>query len=121
MIENYLREYHDTLNSSIVILNYKLETKIINDFLLILEGSAETEIRLLDFVEVLRYDGVEVNKKKYKYNFRSFNSKLIFRFDNAPHYPKIKSFPHHLHSVSEVFESVEPTIYQVLQKIKKHI
>jgi len=121
MIENYLREYHDTLKNSNVILNYKLETKRINDFLLILKGSAETEIGLLDFVEVLRYDGVEINKKKYKYNFRTFNSKLIFRFDNAPHYPKIKSFPHHLHSISEVSESVEPTIYQVLQKIKKHI
>lgn len=121
MIDNYLFEYNNTLKDFDIILNYKLETRKINDFLLIIEGSAETKIGLLDFIEVIRYDGAEINKKKYKYNFRDFNSNLIFRFDNAPHHKQIKTFPHHLHLDSRIFVSREPTIQEILQKIQEYI
>ncbi|MHA1728367.1 MAG: toxin-antitoxin system TumE family protein [Promethearchaeota archaeon] len=58
-------------------------------------------------------------KDKYRYNF--LMDKKIIRRDNAPHHPEILNFPHHLHIDSEVVESQEPTLEQVLNYVKKFI
>jgi len=120
MINHYLNQFEITLKNSKIVLSYHVNKKIINDFLLILEGNLKTSIGILDFLEVIRYDGVKIIKKKYKYNFRDYHSELIFRYDNAPHHSQIKTFPHHLHIDSQVFESSEPTIQEILQKIQEN-
>ncbi|MFX0173455.1 MAG: DUF6516 family protein [Candidatus Hodarchaeota archaeon] len=58
-------------------------------------------------------------KDKYSYYF-IIDDKII-RWDNAPHHPKIKTFPHHLHIDSKVSESQEPTLKYVLNYIKKFL
>jgi hypothetical protein len=34
---------------------------------------------------------------KYRHHWQDGNGVLIKRWDNAPHYPAIDTFPHHLH------------------------
>jgi len=121
MIKHYLNQFENTIKNSRIVLNHHINKKEINDFLLILEGNFETSIGILDFLEVIRYDGVKIIKKKYKYNFRDFKSELIFRYDNAPHHKQIKTFPHHLHLDSRVFVSKEPSIQEILQKTQEYI
>lgn len=58
-------------------------------------------------------------KNKYRYNF--IISDKVIRWDNAPHHPAIKTFPHHLHIDSKVLESQEPTLKYVLNYIKKFL
>jgi hypothetical protein len=45
-------------------------------------------------------------------------NKAIVRWDNTPHYPKLKGFPHHKHEGSKVVESESMTIEKVLEQLK---
>lgn len=36
-------------------------------------------------------------KVRYAYHYQRANGELVFRYDNVPHYPDIKTFPHHKH------------------------
>jgi hypothetical protein len=37
-------------------------------------------------------------KGEILYSYQLFTDKPIIRWDNAPHYPKIKTYPHHSHN-----------------------
>jgi hypothetical protein len=38
---------------------------------------------------------------KYRHHWQDHTGRLIKRWDNAPHYPQVPSFPHHLHDGTE--------------------
>jgi len=57
----------------------------------------------------------------YSYNWIDKNGSLICRWDNAPHYKNIKTFPHHKHTKNGVEESFETTLEDVLSVIEKKI
>jgi hypothetical protein len=62
-------------------------------------------------------------------DFRSYSyhvlkgEKMVQRWDNAPHWPNMKTYPHHLHIGSEknAFECREVFIEDVLDEMKKII
>ena len=60
--------------------------------------------------------------RSYSYHVRK-GEKMVLRWDNAPHWPNMKTFPHHLHRGSEknAFECREVFIEDVLDEIKKII
>lgn len=43
---------------------------------------------------------------------------LLFRYDNVPHFPKIKSHPHHKHLPKSVIESNTPELLQVIDEVE---
>ncbi len=57
----------------------------------------------------------------YRYNYMNSESKLIFRYDNAPHYKDLSTFPHHKHIPTGVEEARMPDIKDLLTEISKHI
>jgi hypothetical protein len=59
--------------------------------------------------------------EKYRYHYQNAKGKLIFRWDNAPHFPKLKSFPHHLHVGNKVIESHQPDLQEVLHEVIRHM
>jgi hypothetical protein len=59
--------------------------------------------------------------EKYRYHYQDAKEKLIFRWDNAPHFPKLKSFPDHLHIGRSIRESARPSIQDVLVQAIKNI
>ena len=48
-------------------------------------------------------------------------NKMIFRYDNAPHYPNIDTFPNHKHTLSEVKESTMPSVEDLMNEINQYI
>jgi hypothetical protein len=72
----------------------------------------------LYFMEYLEVD-LEVNKKTFSYHYQDKNQLLIFRYDNAPHYPNIRTFPFHKHVKAEVNESKITDLSIVLSEIFK--
>ena len=46
------------------------------------------------------------------------DKQLIFRYDNVPHFPQIKSYPHHKHVENEVTESHIPDLFAVIREIE---
>ena len=62
-------------------------------------------------------------ENKYSYHWQTKTGKLICRWDNAPHYPKIETFPHHKHlrTKNNVLPSEETTLEKILKIITKEI
>lgn len=63
------------------------------------------------------------NRRKYSFHWQNVNEELISRWDNAPHFPDISSYPHHQHLQSEtnVIASSAIILIDVLKIIQEKI
>ena len=62
-------------------------------------------------------------ERKYSYHWMDNNQNLLVRWDNAEHWKKITTFPHHKHikSIQNVESSFEINLEAVLKYIEKKI
>lgn len=86
--------------------------------------SDDSSLEFSEFIEQSAND--EIRLVTYSYHWSDKNDNLIRRWDNAPHFPKLKNAPHHIHTpISEAEESVttgSPTnIFAILDEIAKII
>lgn len=82
---------------------------------------------LLELTERIEVRARAIVVTKYRHHWQDPTGRLIKRWDNAPHYPHVSSFPPHLHDGAEenvvehppvdalqilhlVMESMEPSI-----------
>jgi hypothetical protein len=63
---------------------------------------------------VIFHNGVE--HLGYRYHFQDAENKLIFRYDNTPHFPNLETFPHHKHDFDKVSSSKRPSMIEVLHE-----
>ncbi|MFN2356962.1 MAG: DUF6516 family protein [Desulfotignum sp.] len=52
----------------------------------------------------------------YRYHFQDINNNLVFRYDNAPHFPGFANFPNHRHGPDEVRDSSKPPIEKIIEE-----
>jgi len=52
---------------------------------------------LLEMFELFQIVGGRVEVTKYSYHWQEKTSKLLKRWDNAAHHPKLSTNPHHVH------------------------
>ncbi len=57
----------------------------------------------------------------YRYHYQDSIGNPIFRCDNAPHHPEIKTHPDHKHLFDKVLDSSHPSIEAILKEIKDHL
>ena len=57
----------------------------------------------------------------YRYHYMESENTMIFRYDNAPHHPEVKSSPHHKHTSSGIKKSEMPNIRDILLEIHQYI
>ena len=55
----------------------------------------------------------------YRYHFQDEQNKLVFRFDNTPHFPGLENFPHHKHVPDKVAGAVEPSILKIIEEARR--
>ncbi|HUT69465.1 MAG TPA: DUF6516 family protein [Desulfatiglandales bacterium] len=73
---------------------------------------------LLELNEAAILEGGNIRHLGYRYHFQDTKNQLIFRYDNTPHYPNLKSFPHHKHAKRGVIAVEKPSIPNVLEEVK---
>lgn len=73
---------------------------------------------ILEFDEIMTQERIEIKRLKYRYHVMDKNKNLIFRYDNVPHFPKIKTHPHHKHIKNKVAESRVPGLLEVIEEIE---
>lgn len=73
---------------------------------------------LLELNEATLVEHGNIKHLGYRYHFQDEKNEHIFRYDNTPHYPDLKSFPHHKHSSREVIAAEKPSIPTVLEEVK---
>jgi hypothetical protein len=57
-------------------------------------------------------------ERNYSFHWQTSEGLLIIRWDNAPHYRHIQSFPHHKHAGDSVEASDQISLEKVLDYIK---
>ena len=72
-----------------------------------------------DILHVREY--VSTSENMYSYHWQRDSGELVCRWDNAPHYTHLKTFPHHKHALKEVKESVDTTLEDILKRIEKEL
>lgn len=57
-------------------------------------------------------------KSHYRFHYMDEQNNLISRWDTAPHYRDLKTFPYHVHLPDGIKESKQVTLIDVLDKIE---
>lgn len=104
---------HIVQSSSLSEKHYSEMKGYISGTLVFIDGST------LEFTEVKSV--ARTGKEKYSYHFMDSDNQLIFRYDNAPHFRQLSTFPNHLHLPEGVLESVEPDFETVLLRIERTV
>jgi hypothetical protein len=76
---------------------------------------------LLDFDEVVLLRSDQIVKLRYAYHYQNEAGEVIFRYDNAPHYPNIITYPHHKHMGSAVEPAQVLDLSEILREIEQII
>jgi hypothetical protein len=109
-LESVISEFQPIINS------HSINTKVYSKNKGFIRGEIVfTNGHQLSFAEVI--DLEQTSKVKYRYHLMDENGVLIFRYDNAPHFPNLKTFPNHKHLPNGVVESEEPNLPVVLLEI----
>ena len=120
MIKEYFLQVEKILQEFPIIRSYALNKKVYNNHQGLIGGRIVFENESsLEFLEVV--DTEQENKLKYRYHYMDTSQNLIFRYDNAPHYPQVDSFPHHKHVGERVQASAEPKLRDILFEVARQI
>ena len=121
-ITEYFRIVEGTLHSCPCLVSFDFHSEII-DFD---KGFFKAQLDFYDDSKLFVFESdLIINGKalieNYRYHYQNSNGKLIFRWDNAPHFPKLKSFPHHVHIGNSVKQCRQPTLKEVLLQVIEKI
>ena len=124
MIEAYLHRLDELLSAHAFVQGVEIVRRSIRDteFEKVLHYRYRVLLANGDLVEmterVLEVQG-SLEVSKYRHHWQDRHSQLIKRWDNAPHYPAIDTFPHHLHDGAEdhVVRHASTSGLEVLQHI----
>ncbi len=104
------------------ILNSKLITDRTVDFKEFSNDQGMVRGRLLFLggyvLSFMEYIHIGKERPKYRFNLSDSKGSLIFRYDNAPHFKDIETFPHHKHIPDEVKPSREIGLAEVVSEIE---
>ena len=124
LLDNYVESLRQTIQKFTTIISVQ-ETSI--DIRSESTGKLKGSISFIDgsvlyFIEIIKINS-EFRKLKYSYHYQIKNGKLVFRYDNAPHYKSVRSFPNHKHFSSDnnVLSSSIPTLKSILAEIDDYV
>ncbi len=76
---------------------------------------------LLELNEALVLEAGIISHLGYRYHFQDGQNRLLFRYDNTPHFPDLQNFPHHLHVENGVEGCERPPVTEVIEKAMMHV
>jgi hypothetical protein len=71
---------------------------------------------LLELNEAVIVEANVIEHLDYRYHLQDVRNRLLFRYDNTPHFPDVDTFPHHKHARNSVGPSTRPSVQQVIEE-----
>jgi len=122
MLNRYLHRLYDTIISRGYVEIERLDFDELPGRQGIIEGRLKFhDGSLLEFDEVIIFRNDQIVKMRYAYHYQNEAGEVIFRYDNAPHYRNILTYPHHKHVGSDVEPAQVPDLSDVLREIEQLI
>ena len=122
-LHSYLTRLYSTITSRQEIRIESLEI----EYIVTGEASFTAVLQFFDKSSLIIEEEIEeqfdqtVNKLRYKYHYQDASNTLIFRYDNVPHHPSIKTFPHHKHEGTRILPSEPIDLSLILQEIDQYL
>jgi hypothetical protein len=121
MQHNILSDYLNTVEQAVLTITDAYIENYVEEILTPTRANLRLRIRftngcLLELNEAVIVQDNQLISLDYRYHYQDKQNRLIFRYDNAPHFPDLASFPHHKHLPDKTIESNKPTIFQVLKE-----
>ena len=121
MTDRYLKRVQDALAASRIVLQPIVSVDDRGEVWFIRADLYFIDNSLLHFRELWIGQGRR-QKKTYTYHYQRADGTLVFRYDNAPHYPDLPSAPHHKHiGENDILAAEMPDLFQVLKEIENII
>ena len=118
VLANYLNEVETALRTLTDCHTEKYEEEILSPERINLRVRIRfSKGYLLELNEAAIIDTQKLRFLSYRFHFQDKNNKLIFRYDNVPHFPDIETFPEHKHLQNEVVAATKPTIAEVITEM----
>ena len=122
LIEEYFAKIEYDINACPFVHSHNLIKDKRSFYIGLIEGVVtfldNSTLHFMEFVDV----GKKIEKYKYSYHYEDHSKLLTFRYDIAPHFRNIETFPYHKHEGRErVVASKEPSLREVLFEIEKLI
>lgn len=119
MIEEYFRSLHAILVNLPIVREHTIHFDKRSLTKGYLRGDVtfqdDSHLHFREFVSI----GAEIERMVYVYHYQAKDGSMIFRYDNAPHYPDLIHAPHHRHdSMNQVSGIQPPDLEVVLQEIE---
>ena len=121
-IFDYFRELQNLIQNLPDVEIEKYEEQILTGE----RGNLRCRLRFSDNSLLEVSEAIQIIKKNprwlsYRYHYQDSTGNLIFRCDNVPHYPKIKTHLVHKHLFDKVIDSLHPAFESILNEIKRHV
>ena len=71
---------------------------------------------LLELNEAVIIERGQLNHPGYRYHLQDRQNQLVFRYDNAPHFPALDNFPHHKHLPDKVDSTKKISIVKAIEE-----
>lgn len=121
MPPSVLTDYLDAVEQAVSLLENVYVENYVEEILTATRANLRIRLRfskgcLLELNEAVIVDANNLVSLDYRYHCQDAQNRLLFRYDNAPHFPDLASFPHHKHLPDATVSSEKPTIFQVLKE-----
>lgn len=98
-----IADYFETIKERLLIVSFVADFKISKQvdrsknghFRARVTFTDNSQLEFSEFAEQNVDDKIQV--VTYSYHWSDENDNVIRRWDNTPHFPKLKNFPHHIH------------------------
>jgi Family of unknown function (DUF6516) len=121
MRHNLLQDYLNAVELAISSLTNVYVEQYIEEILTAKRANLRIRLRfisgcLLELNEAIIVEADNLVSLDYRYHCQDVQNRLLFRYDNTPHFPALSSFPHHKHLPDDVIVSAKPTIFHVIKE-----
>ena len=117
-VKTYFKWIQDLLESDSRIISLKVQRERYS----MGKGFIQISVQLKNKkrLEIFEYFSTSKGLENYRYQLMTADHKLIARWDTAPHHPKIKTHPYHLHHKNQVYASEKMSILNLLSLLSKY-
>jgi hypothetical protein len=124
MISSLINEIEESISTSFIVTSSSIDKYFSssNKEVFIKGNLIFIDLSFLEFSIYVLEKGKEIVFDKYRFQYMDYKKRVVFRYDNAPHYSNISTFPLHKHSQDgKVVESIVPKFHEILEEITAFI
>ncbi len=124
MISTLVKEIEEAISSSSIVISSSTQKYFSSTYkeLYIRGNLIFIDLSFLEFAIYVQEKGKKLVFDKYRFQYMDCKKRVIFRYDNAPHYKDISTFPLHKHAQDgKIVESTIPQFHEILEEITAFI